>query len=829
MRNKIIFITLIIQISLLFGIDIHVPQNYNTCQEAIDASSNGDRIIVSPGTYFENINFNGKAITVGSLYLTTQDSTYIEQTIIDGSSPSNPDYGSVVTFENGEDSTSLIIGLTIREGIGNKYLFYDTDYMRCGGGIVCIGSSPQIINNIIKDNTVSDEGCVIIRGGGVYLKDSSSIVKKNIIKNNDLPGYGNVYSGGGIMTRGTCYILIEENMIKNNSCTGYGAGICIQSSGETIMNNNIIRNNGNCSRGGGIAEVGGNSIIESNLIEENLNVGDGGGIWCEDGNQVIRNNVIRNHDSAGITSQHSAIEIVENVIYNNNNSNWWAGGIYIWNDSYEYSLIESNLIINNSSGYYGGGIMCSGLSRIINNQICNNSSLQGGGLFTSNYSESIVINNTICNNYAEQKGGGLYFSDNNSMFVNNILWGNSAVFGRQVYIDEGSQPAFYFCNIEGSFSDIEGPGSGANYNQNYFVNNISSIPFFTEPSQGIGVEFEAINTDWTFLPVTQSINSGALDTLALYIPEYDLNGNSRFFGDRIDIGAYETQTEPISSISTFSVNNNYFEFMSLEFTTLFENELLGFNIYHNITTDFTTAYLINDSIIPATNNMIEYTYNIDEYAVETGTLNYFWLEVITLDGESFRSSSMLKKSAYVDFIAEPTWGQSPLLVEFTDISVGEIMSWEWDFENDGIIDSYEQNPTFIYGDDGFYSVSLTVTDSLENEQTKLKENLVYVGLVSAENDIIKNSIQLSNYPNPFNPETTISYSLPMDGNVEISIFNIKGQKVKALFMEESQKGSHSILWDGNDESGKPISSGVYYYKLIVNQKTEAVKKCLLLK
>ena len=92
-----------------------------------------------------------------------------------------------------------------------------------------------------------------------------------------------------------------------------------------------------------------------------------------------------------------------------------------------------------------------------------------------------------------------------------------------------------------------------------------------------------------------------------------------------------------------------------------------------------------------------------------------------------------------------------------------------------------------------------------------------------------NEITLSNYPNPFNPETTIELSIQNDSSIEISIFNIKGQKIKTLANNEFAMGSHSLIWNGVDELGNSVSSGVYYYKLSVNGKTEVVKKCLLLK
>jgi hypothetical protein len=89
---------------------------------------------------------------------------------------------------------------------------------------------------------------------------------------------------------------------------------------------------------------------------------------------------------------------------------------------------------------------------------------------------------------------------------------------------------------------------------------------------------------------------------------------------------------------------------------------------------------------------------------------------------------------------------------------------------------------------------------------------------------------ISNFPNPFNPSTTIKYELPVNvENPVIEIYNIKGQKVKSLVEEFSESSNHSVIWDGNDESGKPVSSGVYFYKLSVNDKSESVRKCLLLK
>lgn len=88
---------------------------------------------------------------------------------------------------------------------------------------------------------------------------------------------------------------------------------------------------------------------------------------------------------------------------------------------------------------------------------------------------------------------------------------------------------------------------------------------------------------------------------------------------------------------------------------------------------------------------------------------------------------------------------------------------------------------------------------------------------------------ISNYPNPFNPETTISFTLPQTGAVDLGIYNIKGNRVKTLLAGDIVKGKHSVVWSGDNDMGNKVSSGIYYYRLSVNGQIKLTKKCLLLK
>ena len=99
--------------------------------------------------------------------------------------------------------------------------------------------------------------------------------------------------------------------------------------------------------------------------------------------------------------------------------------------------------------------------------------------------------------------------------------------------------------------------------------------------------------------------------------------------------------------------------------------------------------------------------------------------------------------------------------------------------------------------------------------------------------VIPDVLQLSqNFPNPFNPTTTISFNFTAEDaeDAELIIYNVKGQKIKTFSNLQINKSSnHQIVWNGTDENDKLVSSGIYFYKLNVNNKTQAVKKCLLLK
>ena len=84
-----------------------------------------------------------------------------------------------------------------------------------------------------------------------------------------------------------------------------------------------------------------------------------------------------------------------------------------------------------------------------------------------------------------------------------------------------------------------------------------------------------------------------------------------------------------------------------------------------------------------------------------------------------------------------------------------------------------------------------------------------------------------NYPNPFNPDTDIKFDLPEDSHVKLEIFNILGQKVNTVVDEDMRAGYRSVKWNGTDNNGHQLSSGVYFYRLIAGDNVFTRKMMML--
>jgi parallel beta-helix repeat protein len=315
---------------------IQVPGQQPTIQDGINAASNGDVVQVSPGTYTEDINFNGKAITVMSL-------NGPQTTIIDGNHSA-----SVVTFNSGETVASILKGFTIQNGAATSSS-YD------GGGVAISNASPTVEGNIIQNNVACDGGA------GVYVDFSSAVIKRNIINNNSQQGCSGGIGGAGVAVAGAASAQVIGNTIENNTWGSAGGSMTLFSAGTpTIMNNVIAGNTASGAQGGGIWLVNSeNELLIQNLVYGN-SASEGAGIYISipSGSigPLLVNNTVANNLLSSTGSALYATGFDNQVMLFNNIFVGASGQNAVYCDS-TYDQQPPQLISNDAFSAHGTGLL----------------------------------------------------------------------------------------------------------------------------------------------------------------------------------------------------------------------------------------------------------------------------------------------------------------------------------------------------------------------------------------------------------------------------------------------------------------------------------------
>ena len=260
----------------------HIPEDYSTIQEAIDAAIDGDKIIVDPGIYIENLNFFGKTIKLKSTYESKNDTLTISHTIIDAGYANH-----AITLNSGEKKIS-ISGFTIRNGIA-------------GGG------------------------------GAIYCGNSVTAELKDLVLENNIATFG-----GGILSYHSANLVLDNIDFIGNSCTeqSFGGAIAAYDSNIELSNCNFLRNE--ASHGGAIYSSFSNINIEQSLFDENQ-ASRGGAIKSiysaiELTNTLFINNYAANYGSSLYIDLSSKFDIT-NATFSNNNSKFSWGNIFLQDDS----------------------------------------------------------------------------------------------------------------------------------------------------------------------------------------------------------------------------------------------------------------------------------------------------------------------------------------------------------------------------------------------------------------------------------------------------------------------------------------------------------------
>ncbi|MCD4745221.1 MAG: PKD domain-containing protein [Bacteroidales bacterium] len=194
--------------------------------------------------------------------------------------------------------------------------------------------------------------------------------------------------------------------------------------------------------------------------------------------------------------------------------------------------------------------------------------------------------------------------------------------------------------------------------------------------------------------------------------------------------------------------------------------------------------------------------------------------------ETFHPFSKGNEPVLANFSTTTPEGNQPLTVDFCNYSIGNILQYEWDFNNDDTIDSYEQSPVYTYHDTGYYSVKLTVIGP-DSSNTFIRENYIHVKNVTGlfEN---KSNHELIFYPNPFSKTINILYYSDKEyNNHELLIYNNTGELIKVIVLiKKLISNRYQFIWDGTDKNGSKCKAGIYIIKL--NIKNALPKKILLI-
>ncbi len=824
--------------SLLNSTIIEINQDgtgdYTVIQEGIEASVNGDTIRVYPGTYFENI-FIDKSISLVSNYEFTGNEQDIHTTILDGN------YQSSVIRLEGEEYNSInlyICGFVIQHGTGWQQYGY---YYKEGGGI-----------------------------RSIYV---NLTLKKNIIKNN------RAYSGGGLALRDT-YTNLVGNSITENLAYNSGGGIIIGSSNivfDTDNLNNIYLNY--AGRGNDIF-INITDCPTIYVVVDTFTV-------AEPDLYSICTFVYPGHYSPnGVTYniQHAKIEQVEHDLYVSADGDDENSGLSpeepLQNIHFALTKIKADSLhhraVHVADGLYSPSLndqyfplhmksYVSVIGESRDNTILD-AELGMSHIYARDYLEInegflqrdySVKNLKLINGYCRPS---VYIQLNDNVFLENIeisdyeVHSTTAIFSDYTHINmdriylhdiQGSRA----CRVIGSYGytvnltnfkienitllNNDHPAAGgfiisncciptfdyvANIINAQITNNVSHMIDWPNDESAIRVEFWAnVNLINSTISNNESITGGAV--VVDYESELHIY-NSILYGDiprEIVLDGSNAHT------NTLSVQNSLVE------GGLDEVLSIGYNIIN-----WADNNLDEDPLFCGIGDNL-YALSESSPCIDAGTLNL--PEGVVMPAFDLADNPRICGSAIDMGCYEFPDIAAPINVEVNNGTL------TWSIPEGNFPDSYK-----IYLDDELQEiVNSNITEYTfsgliegqtyvagisavygEDETAIINVEFVYDIVSVSEN--IQSSIfktQLSSYPNPFNPNTTIKLDLAEPGKVELAIYNIKGQKVINLMDAYSCKGQFKMVWNSKDENGKRVSSGQYFIKLKQNGKITASKIMLL--
>jgi predicted outer membrane repeat protein len=737
-----------------------------TIQAGINAAAPGDSILLADGTFTGS--GNRDVDYLGKAITVCSESDIPANCVIDCQG-SEPDEHRGFIFQSGEGAGSVLKGIKIVNG----YIYYNLEY---GGAIYCDNSSPSITNCEFENNFA------VGGGGAIYCDSTSSSITECTFVSNDVVGLG-----GALRLSSLSSLEIADCTFSlNTASSGGGAAISALSS----------------------------STIRDCTFSENQATFDGGGLYLHPGC------------------------IVTGCTFSGNTASRDGGGVWALNDT---ASIMNSTFSANESDRLGSALFCKGISAtveyctIYHNQ--NNDASYGGGTiavlpYLGSPSSMTISHCTLYLNFSYGYGGtpGIYNEDSGLVLEYTIISGNldlvSGPFGQIVNCNGGSV-SMSCCDIWGNTHNYE---YGCIAGLNGVDGNIGAEPMFCD----------ANNQDF-HLTAGSSCLGGTCGQMGAFglgcraaVPHIlgitdignDQGGQLRLTwvgsvydapGDTIDVTGYAVyrkqgaylaeQLIPASPRGPMLDGWDYIATIPARGDSVYQyiaptlcdsTDVLGI-----CWSEFFVSAMTEDPLV-YWDSSPERGYSIDNLApgipegmsvaYNTGSGNH-------VSWEPSEDEDLQYYRIYRD--SDPDFDPGPGTLEET---THETM-WS-DAEYDGWSMYYK----------------VTAVDFAGNESEAASPGVT----TGDETSPLPRTFALyQNAPNPFNPFTTITFDIPRPVQVRLSIYNVKGERINVLVDHMMSEGRKEVGWDGTDDNGERVSSGVYFYRLVAGDYTQNRKMILL--
>ena len=770
-----------------------------------------DGVIDVSGSIFENIDCETNTVNEFVLHSVEEMAEYVQDGIAGNCVEDNTFY---VSSDNGNDSnagTETEPLLTIRHalslvkpGEGNTTTIY------LAPGVYSRDRNGEAFPIVMPDNVhlVGDEAETTILTAAADENNQAAVmvipecenvrVANMTLKDGYAEHHGCAGGGALLVTSNDRFDLswemypnnaILENLILEDSYSKNGGGLSLYRVDGVTVNNVIVRNNTALMMGGGINVYSANVNMTDVEIHDNIclgttyngfpDVGHGGGLFLNetwgtyDGMNIHDNEASMN--GGGVWSSEGSAWTMSNSIVKGNVAPYFGGGFGFWNhNAGDLNATLQNVTIKDNVAQSGMGVG------------------HGGGIWANNCN-TVFEDCSFIDNVSNFNGGAVNYWGGSStpVFKNTLFDGNVAVNnGGAIYIAPDAQ-GFHveYCTFvsnsttNGNGAAIQTNHPGTVINSTFYGNTVSA----DNGTLGIG--------DYVFVDVYNSIFWNEDVT-------YEISGYAQYST------LYHSLVQPTGNDNYDGLWNTW-GFGNIDVDPLLTNPSEG---DYTLTSE---SPCIDAGIADLDGDGVE---DITVYTGSAPDMGAYEMSIAALDGFVLYPSD-----TYVILTWNPTTEdgfQYYLLERSTDeeFTEGNTVS-------NYLMSNYFEDNTLEYDTEYFYRVSFLASDWSELSDV-ISVTLEWMDVDG--NQIPEVYALHQNYPNPFNPVTNLSYDLPEDAMVNITIFDMMGRIVSNLVNENQSAGYKSLQWNATNNGGHPVSAGVYIYTIRAGSFTQT-KKMILLK